>query len=317
MPEPEVHVLIPTHTPRHLGVCLAGLAWQTKLPRSVAVTCDTDDPAIGGLLDELWPRVVEAAHRRDRTWEGRLVYTFRPHQGEARPAQVRNNGLRALERAGCLEEGDVVVGIDGDIVLERTALAAHAARAARGAEVILGQRVCLDESRSSHATVDGVLSDEVELESLAAESELKALAERHAKFERIVRRKAMLPAWLARRVIRAHKPKLMSAHYAVTVKRCREVNGFDEEFTGYGYEDDDFGRRLHAVGSRVSIAIAEIRAYHLWHPTRLPGDRSVTPEFKRFARKDLPAFAVHGWRNPMPQPDPVVRIVRPGVTSGA
>lgn len=304
-----IHVLIPTHTTRHLAATLAGLAWQTRLPASVVVTCDTDDEAIGRLIGEWWPRVMEAARRRHGEAAVRLVHTWRPHQGRALPAQVRNNGIRAIEECGWIADGDLVVGIDGDIVLEPSALAEHGRRAAGGAEMILGQRVCLNEASTKGVTAEGVLAGEVDFVSMSPASELEALARRHAKFERIEKWKRTLPRWASRRVIRAHKPKLMSAHYAVTVKRLREVNGFDEEYAGYGYEDDDLGRRLHAVGSRVNIAVNDIRAYHLWHPTRLPGDRTVTAEYQRFARKDLPAFAVHGWKNPAPQPQPESRVV--------
>src|SRR5215510_3147913 len=90
----RIHLLIPTHTTRHLAACVASLALQRSLPASVVVSCDTDDPAIGRLLDETWPRVVAAVRARGRTGVPRLIHTFRPHQGQARPSQVRNNGLR-------------------------------------------------------------------------------------------------------------------------------------------------------------------------------------------------------------------------------
>src|SRR5262249_23663687 len=44
------------------------------------------------------------------------------------------------------------------------------------------------------------------------------------------------------------------------------VNGFDENFRGWGCEDDDFGRRLRAAGVRPVSILNHTCLYHLWHP---------------------------------------------------
>src|SRR3954466_10734302 len=88
---PAVHLLIPTHTTRHLAACLASIAWQRDVPETVVVTCDTDDPTIGVLLDRWWPRVAGTIEKRGQPAPA-LLHAFRPHQGEARLNQVRNNG---------------------------------------------------------------------------------------------------------------------------------------------------------------------------------------------------------------------------------
>lgn len=53
-------------------------------------------------------------------------------------------------------------------------------------------------------------------------------------------------------------------------RRIREdFGGFDEEFTGYGAEDTDFGRRL--LHRRVPVVlVAGAHAYHRWHPVSDP-----------------------------------------------
>ncbi len=304
---PAIHVLIPTHTTRHLAACLAGLSWQSVLPASVVVTCDTDDAAIGELVREIWPRVIAVAGNKHgaAARSMRLLYVYRRHQGVARLAQVRNNGLRALSGAG---ERDLVVGIDGDIVLSPMAIEKHAELAASGAELILGQRVCLEKESTEDVTADGILQG-VDLQVMAPAKELESLAERHARYERQWAVRRMLPRWAVGMVMKPHKPKVIGAHYAATVGRLKEVNGFDEEYVGYGCEDDDFGRRLHAVGVRVGVGVKTITAYHLWHPTRAPSRATESPGYARFARKDLPVAARHGWMNPLPQPDAVVREI--------
>ena len=43
------------------------------------------------------------------------------------------------------------------------------------------------------------------------------------------------------------------------------VNGFDETFEGWGWEDLDLGLRLQLAGFRGHNVVAESRALHLFH----------------------------------------------------
>jgi hypothetical protein len=44
------------------------------------------------------------------------------------------------------------------------------------------------------------------------------------------------------------------------------INGFDENFKGWGGEDDDLRLRLRAAGVRIRSILRWTRSYHLWHP---------------------------------------------------
>ena len=309
----RIHLLIPTHTTRHLGTCLAAIACQTRPPDSVVVSCDTDDAAIGGVLDGMWTRVCAALRGRGAGPVPRLVHAYRPFQGRARPSQARNNGLRALDAEVHPGDGDLVVGIDGDMILDPAVLARHGADAARGAEVIIAFRTCLDEGTTGRVSAEMLLlcGEAGIWEKLGSPQDRAALADRQRRYERQLHIRSLLPRQLWRALVKPHKPKLISAHYAATVGRLRAVNGFDEEYEGYGYEDDDLGRRLLAVvpPSRVSIAVDRAPAYHLWHPSRAPSRPTDAPGYTRFARADLPTYAMHGWKNPADQPTPTVRVV--------
>src|SRR5262249_6815500 len=113
---------------------------------------------------------------------------------------------------------------------------------------------------------------------------------------------------------KAHKPKILGGHHAVSVRCLRAVNGYDEQYTGYGYDDDDLSRRLHALSPppRTAIAVSEILALHLWHPSRAPARPTDAPGYARFSSPGLPIEAEHGWRNPIPQPEPHVRVIEGG-----
>jgi GT2 family glycosyltransferase len=257
------------------------------------------------LIEEWWERCVAA---RPALASTRLIHTYRAHKGFAHPAQVRNNGVRAIERALGLDDRDLVVGIDGDIVLARDAVARHTSVAAGGADLIIGFRVCLTPTATERVSAEAILAG-LDLSSLAEARELESLARRDKRYRRQLALRTMSPSFLRRAVVKPHKPKLISAHYAVRVAKLREVNGFDEGYTNYGYEDDDLGRRLHLAGARTCIEVAGVRAFHMWHPTRAPARPTDAPGFARFKQPDLPVFAEHGWVNPAPQPAPTVRII--------
>jgi hypothetical protein len=63
------------------------------------------------------------------------------------------------------------------------------------------------------------------------------------------------------------KPKVMAGNLAVWRKDFERVNGFDEQFIGWGCEDDDLGQRLRQSGVRIAPIFGYTQAYHLWHPS--------------------------------------------------
>lgn len=298
---PRVFILIPTHTTRHLACCLASLAHQSLPPAGVVVTCDTDDSSIGALLDAWWPRV--ARRLAGRMGKGvSLVHTFRPHQGQAQLNQVRNNGLRALRDHAGITPGDLVVVLDGDTMLAGDAVEKHQALAARGVELVIPYRYMIGEDVSKGVDAEVVLAEGVAREGLIDVAMQADLLKRHRRY-----RRHLLLSRLG--LGKGHKPKLIGGHHAVQFARLSEVNGFDEEYIGYRFNDDDLSRRLRSARVRTAIAVKEIEAFHLWHAVRAPERLKDAPGYKRWSRTDLPTRCVRGIENPLGQPVPGVRVV--------
>lgn len=306
---PRVHVVIPTHTTRHLAACLCSMAWQARAPETVVVTCDTDDSSIGSLLESWWPRIAAAC----RGGRPRLIHASRPHQGEPRLNQTRNNGLRALDRIVRPGNDDLVVVLDGDTLLSADAIQRHFDYLTMGFGLIIPYRINLDEATSAGLEADqllGQVSRRIDpVAGLASDDDRASLAMRHRRYLRhLLLRRSIVPG-----VPKRHKPKILGGHHAISVRHLRAVNGYDEQYVGYGYDDDDIARRLHTLSPppRTAIAVAEIFAFHLWHRSRAPARPTDAPGFARFSRPDLPVAAEHGWKNPASQPDPVYREVSP------
>lgn len=292
-------MVVPTHTTRHLKACLTSLAGQSRPPASVIVTCDTDDPAIGDLLGSI-PTAPGGGIAR-------IIHARRAHTGIARLNQVRNNGLRALEATTTLTDHDLIVLLDGDTMLAEDALERHAAASAGGAELIIPFRVNLSE-----ATTDGLGDGPIttaQLHQLITTSDGAALRRRQRRYKRQLLQRRLLPEWT--HVIKPHKPKVLGGHHGVSVRVLRAVNGYDELYTGYGYDDDDLTRRIYRLRPRVRVAVVvrECLSLHLWHPSRAPRRPTDAPGYARFSRNDLPTAARFGWSTPSDQPPVEVRVI--------
>ncbi|MCA1809529.1 MAG: hypothetical protein LC725_08795 [Lentisphaerae bacterium] len=88
------------------------------------------------------------------------------------------------------------------------------------------------------------------------------------------------------RLARRHKPKILGCHFSLFREDIEKVNGFDENFVGWGMEDDDFALRLHQAGLDAKSVILTARAMHLWHPATAskPAALRDTPNADYFHR---------------------------------
>jgi hypothetical protein len=85
------------------------------------------------------------------------------------------------------------------------------------------------------------------------------------------------------------RPKLVSNNVGVWRSDFEQVNGFDENFRGWGAEDDDLGRRLRRAGVRIESILGQTRIYHLWHPR----DPTATADWRDGA--NVPYLCRGGW----------------------
>jgi hypothetical protein len=279
MKQPPVHLIISTHTTRHLERTLIGAAAQSLPPASVTVSCDTDDPAIADLVRRF-------ADRRGLA----ITLIQRAHTGKSRSSQVRNNAVRVLVASGAAPES-LLVFLDGDCVPAPDLLALHA-RICAARHVAIGFRVDLTPEQTEAFDESALATGHSPI--APAPQQLVELRHRTARYRR--------QAWLRQLgIAKPHKPKLLSANFAVRLTDYLAVNGFDEEYEGYGQEDDDLGRRLYRHGCRPIIAIDRALTFHQHHPTRAPGDWHTSPNADRF-KAGGPTRCIHGVENPLPQP---------------
>ena len=228
------------------------------------MTCDVDEPDIRTLVTDASRELGLA-----------ITLVHRPHQGQSRSSQVRNNGIRAIQTELEASKTDpLLVFLDGDCCPAPDCFATHA-KLAEQTGVVLGHRIELTEPQAEQFDVEA-LRDGREPVPIEAD-QCAAVRTREQRFRKQL--------WMRRLGLgKPHKPKLLSANFAVSWSMYSRVNGFDEAYTGYGQEDDDLGRRLYKAGSGVALGLTQATVYHLWHPTRAPGTWHDSPNAARFAQ---------------------------------
>ena len=231
---PQIAVVITTYQmPGHLRRALESVRCQ-RTNRTFEVIVADD-----GSRDETASVVAEFAG----TAPFPVRFVTHDHAG-FQAARCRNSGVRESTAPHLLF-------VDGDCVLPPDHLEAHL-RAWRPGVVTSGYCVRLTEEASRQIDVQTIRRGDVH--HFAAASELRKLASMHRK------------AWWYGLIGHRTKPALRSTDFSLARADFERVNGFDEQFRGWGGEDDDLGRRLKAAGVRQVSVLDRTRVYHLWHP---------------------------------------------------
>lgn len=277
-----MYLLITTHTTLHLERVLLGVRHSSRLPDEIAISCDNDKVEL---------RELAVRRFKELGLKGSIV--MREHMGVCRLAQVINNGLRffsSLPESRAIGDNDRVIVIQGDCCPGNDFLATHMTLGAK-ADLVIGFRHDITQEQSDRFSDDALLAGKDPVGLLP--EQIEAINGRHRRFVRQARMRKL-------GLSKSHKPKVLGADFSVRFGAWKAINGMDEEYVGYGSEDDDLGRRLYANGASVVVGIDKLELYHLWHQTRKGQDWDASSGVTRF-RMATPVKAVHGISNPLEQ----------------
>ena len=218
--------------PEALELVLRALARQTELPYEVIVTDDGSQPATRELLLRL-----------AQDYPVRLVHLWQPDDG-ARMSRARNRAIAAAQ-------GDYVVLLDGDMVVERHFIADHRTFARRGC-FVQGSRVLTDASSVNDMLRHGPSFPE--------------FFRRGIDRRRHTLRLPLLARLFARPSTRQRGIKSCNMAFWRDDLLC--LNGFNEAMIGWGREDTELAvRAFHAGLLRRDLRLGGL-AVHLYHRTR-------------------------------------------------
>jgi glycosyltransferase involved in cell wall biosynthesis len=232
---PEVALIVSNyHKPRHLQLSLASIAAQRGMTGRFELVVADD-----GSADESFEIIEKFAERVDFPI---TLTTHRHHQFQL--AQCRNEGVAA-------STAEYLVFTDGDLILPPDFIWQHLRRRRRNT-AYTGE--CYRLSEEVSAGIDEAVVQSGAYRNLVSPAELLR-----------VRKYARLSTWQSL-VRHRRKPDMLGGNIGISRTDFERVNGYDENFVGWGCEDDDLGHRLRRVGVRIRPINRYATAYHIWHP---------------------------------------------------
>lgn len=238
---PEISVIVNTfERPENLRRVLASLAGQRgelggRSIRDVMEVVVCDD----GSADETADLVADFAAAAPFP----VQFTTHPRDG-FQLAKSRNEGALAAS-------ADYLLFIDGDCLCPPGHVREHLLARRQGL-AWAGYVAHLDEAATA----------EVDLAEAADGRYLRRIA----WTERLKLWGMWLKAQGYRLLSHPRKPRMYGGDFSLHRADYVRVNGMDEDFRGWGGEDDDFGIRLRQAGVEIDSILNRTFAVHLWHP---------------------------------------------------
>ena len=231
----EIGVIVSSYQrPAHLMRTLTSIELQQGVEGKFEVVISDD-----GSEDETAELVQAFADRVDFP----VTFVTHPHDG-FQLARCRNEGAAA-------SQARYILFVDGDCILPPDHLAEHLRRREVGV-VMGGDCVRLDEEPSDQVTLDTLRQGLFPATPRAEKRRMRSQARK---------------AWFYNLIGHATKPKLIGNNIGIWWDDYQQLNGYDQNFVGWGCEDDDLRLRAHRSGLKVKSILRWTYTYHLWHPT--------------------------------------------------
>jgi glycosyltransferase involved in cell wall biosynthesis len=213
-----------------LELSLLSVFKQSQLPDEIIIADDGSDNTTEATIERL---------AQDSPVP--LIHSWQQNKG-FRLARSRNKAITK-------STGEYLILIDGDILLEEHFIADHILAAKTGF-FVQGSRVLLNKKITQHT----LQHKELRICMCAPGIE---------------NRKNCLRSDLLSRLFSFSSKKLTgikTCNFAFWKQDAQAINGFNEEFLGWGREDSEFTARLLNNGIRRQNIRFKALAYHLYHP---------------------------------------------------
>ena len=224
--------------PQALRLSVESVWNQTVLPREIIIADDGSTTETRETIDQL---------RKQSPIP--IIHVWHPDEG-FQLSKIRNRGIAAAS-------SEYIIIIDGDCILQAHFIEDHIYYAQHG-RCICGPRVKFSSSSTAKFLETGnfvkpfFLSPEIRFGY-----HLSAIRNR----------------WLCNRFVYEVgnlqiRVKLLGCNMAFWKSDAIRINGFDEDYSSWGWEDHDFGLRLRRSGVSLKCIRHAALLYHLYHKKR-------------------------------------------------
>ena len=226
----RVSLIIATYNwPESLILALRSIEKQTIVPEEVIIADDGSTAETKEIIDKF-----------QKDSDLNIIHSWQEDKG-FRVAQSRNKAI-------VKSSGDYIILVDGDMILHRKFIQDHI-KNAQANYFVQGSRVLLTEDKSE-----------------------KILDSKRTSFSffstGLKNRKNAIRSNLLSKVFSSKKNYLKgvrSCNMAFFKDDCMKVNGFNEDFIGWGREDSEFGIRLMNIGIKRRDLKFKAIGYHIHH----------------------------------------------------
>lgn len=233
-----ISVIVTTYNWKEaLSACLASLFAQTDTDFEIVIADDGSRSDTGELIQELAlqsPIPIKYCYHEDKGF---------------RAGTIRN-------KAAAISAGDYLLFLDGDCVVFPHFIQRHRQLAQQG-YFVPGNRILLNQ-----AFTETVLNTVIPLQQQSVLMFMKWRLE--GKINRLLPL-LYLPFQRLRLLRPHHWQQAMTCNLAIWREDFVAVNGFDEVFEGWGYEDSDLVIRLLHYGIKRKEGRFAVPVLHLWH----------------------------------------------------
>ena len=205
-----------------------------------------------------------------------IIHAWHSREG-ARRAACRNNGIRHAT-------GDYLIFLDADFAVLPGAIKSHIE--ASTSRYFAAGRCKYSTEKQSKRIFSGTASPLL-LEQIYKELPEEPILKEHKEFIRY--------GILRRLRLASSRRQTFGGHFSIFKKDIESVNGYDENYIGWGGEDQDMAMRLVMAGFRGTSIIKSARILHLWHPKEMGNKHwkeGANAEY--YFRKNIPIYCENG-----------------------
>lgn len=250
---------------KHLKYCLDSLQFCAKDFDEVIISDDGSSESTVNLVKKMISN-----------YDFPIKHVWQPNEG-FRVAAARNNGIRHAD-------GNYLIFFDGDCMILSNTVKNHL-RAAKPSRFVAGSRKNLTEKQSIEV-LNSPISRQL-LERLYQQLPNKEIVKEHRRY---IKRTLLM-----RLGLKSPRKQSLGGHFSIHRKDIEHVNGYDENFVGWGGEDEDLGIRLVKAGIYCRSAITHTKVLHIWHPKEIGNKHwREGPNIDYFKRKSIPFYCENG-----------------------